>query len=139
MRIKDARQTFLGWWIRQILTGEEIRVFGEGNQLRDFNYIDDVVEALLLAAVNADGQTFNLGGDDRIPLGELASLLVELNGSGNYQRCPFPEDLKTIDIGDYYADYSLIRESLGWSPKIRLREGLVKTLQYYREHQKHYL
>lgn len=140
MRVKDARQTFLGWWIRQAIEGREILVFGDGRQVRDFSYVDDAVEALLLAACDdaANGQVFNLGGPDPINLRDLAELLVELNGSGSFRLVPFPPERKAIDIGDYYGDYRKIQARLGWQPKVPLREGLARTLEFYREHREHY-
>ncbi len=134
MRIKDARQTFLGWWIRQLLEGQTIEVYGDGSQLRDFNYVDDVVEALLLAGSceEAYGNVFNLGSEERISLRELAELLVKINGGGEYRIVPFPPERKVIDIGDYYAEYRKINRSLGWAPGVTLQEGLMRTLAYYR-------
>jgi UDP-glucose 4-epimerase len=140
MRVKDARQTFLGWWIRQLIEGQELQVFGDGRQIRDFNYVPDVVEAMLLAAANegANGQVFNLGGDEPVNLLNLAELLVELNGGGSCRIVPFPPDRVRIDIGDYYGDYRRIQGKLGWRPRVPLREGLAQTLAYYGEHQEHY-
>jgi nucleoside-diphosphate-sugar epimerase len=140
MRIKDARQTFLGIWIRKLIEGNPLIIFGDGKQIRDFNYVDDVVEALILAAVSddANGEIFNLGADDPITLIDTADLLVELNHAGTYQTIPFPEDRKTIDIGDYYGDYRKIRARLGWTPKVSLREGLQKTMEYYHHFHMHY-
>jgi UDP-glucose 4-epimerase len=140
MRVKDARQTFLGIWIKQLIADEPIQVFGDGAQIRDFNYVDDVVMALLVAAADpaAAGQIFNLGSDETINLRDLAALIVEINGAGRYEIVPFPSDRKSIDIGDYYADYRLIQGRLGWRPKIPLREGLVRTLAFYREEQEYY-
>ncbi len=140
MRVKDARQTFLGIWIRQLIDGELIQVFGDGMQIRDFNYVDDVAMALLVAAADpaADGQIFNLGSDETINLRELAALLVEINGAGRYEVVPFPPERKSIDIGDYYADYRLIQGRLGWRPKIALREGLARTLAFYCAEKEHY-
>ena len=141
MRIKDARQTFVGWWIRQILEGQTLQIFGDGLQVRDFNYIDDVIEALLLVAVNevANGQIYNLGSDDPINLLNLAKLMIEINEGGRYEIVPFPADRKSIDIGDFYGDYRKIRSKLNWRPKVELREGLSRTLAYYRQHREHYL
>ena len=135
MRVKDARQTFLGEWIRLALEGKTFEVWG-GAQLRDFNYIDDVVDALLLAAASPEtnGRIYNLGGAPPISLKDLAALLVEAAGRGSYALKPFPEDRKLIDIGDYYADSSRIRAALGWEPRVGLREGLEKTLAFFREH-----
>lgn len=132
MRIKDARQTFLGIWIKQLLEGKPFSVWG-GEQLRDFNHVDDVVDALLLAANDerAAGQIFNLGDSDIVSLRALADRLIEANGGGTYEIHAFPEERKCIDIGDYYADFSRFA-ALGWSPRVLMTEGLRNTLDYYR-------
>jgi UDP-glucose 4-epimerase len=136
MRVRDARQTFLGFWFRQILLGEELLVFGDGLQRRDFNYVDDVVRALLLAASReaAVGQIYNLGDTEVLSLLVLAELLVEVNGSGSYRTVPFPEDRKAIDIGDYYSDFEKIRTELGWTPAVGMADGLRRSLDFYREY-----
>lgn len=135
MRVKDARQTFLGIWIRRIIDGKGLEVFGDGRQVRDFNFVDDVVDALLLAAYSdeANGRVFNLGADDPISLQDLAALLVKINGGGEYSLVPFPPERKAIDIGEYYSDYRLFRAKVGWVPRVPLQEGLVRTLAYNRE------
>ncbi|MCZ6874423.1 MAG: GDP-mannose 4,6-dehydratase [bacterium] len=140
MRVKDARQTFLGVWLRLLVEGKPFEVW-EGHQLRDFTYIDDVVSAMLLAAgpKEANGRIYNLGGEEILSLKELADLLVQVNAGGEYNTRSFPEDRKRIDIGDYYSDFSLIREELGWQPQVSLREGLSRTLAFYREHLEHYV
>ncbi|MBW4590067.1 NAD-dependent epimerase/dehydratase family protein [Aetokthonos hydrillicola Thurmond2011] len=140
MRIKDTRQTFLGIWIRCLVEGKRFEVW-EGEQLRDFTYVDDALEALLIAAASpaAKGQIFNLGGDCVISLKDLGNLLIEVNGTGELLIRSFPSERKRIDIGDYYADYNLIHSELGWKPKVSLREGLATTLSFYREHIEHYL
>jgi len=139
MRVKDARQTFLGLWIRLLVEGRPFEVW-EGGQLRDFTYVEDAVDALLLAAgcEQANGRTLNLGGDCVISLKELAEMLVSVNGGGEFTVGSYPPDRKRIDIGDYYADFSRIRESLGWEPRIALRDGLARTLAYYRENLEQY-
>lgn len=136
MRVKDARQTFLGYWFRLILSGEELTVFGDGLQRRDFNYVDDAVRAFLQAAAaeGANNQIFNLGDDEVVNLLELAELLVDVNGGGSFRVVPFPADRKAIDIGDYFGDYAKIRQKLGWEPKVKLREGIARSLDFYRQH-----
>jgi UDP-glucose 4-epimerase len=136
MRVKDARQTFLGYWLKQLLNEEELLVFGDGSQRRDFTYVDDAVSAFLLvgARQEANGSVYNLGDRKPVSLLELAELLIELNGSGSYRVVPFPPDRKVIDIGDFYADFTRIEDELGWRPQTELREGLANTLEYYREH-----
>ncbi|MBT4370304.1 MAG: NAD-dependent epimerase/dehydratase family protein [Candidatus Marinimicrobia bacterium] len=140
MRVKDARQTFLGIWIRLLIEGRPIKVFGDGLQLRDFNYVDDCVEALLLAGASdqANGKVYNLGGSEVIGLKDLAKIMVNLCHGGSFELAPFPSERKAIDIGDYYSDFSLITKELGWTPKIDLKDGLELTLNYYREHFSHY-
>ena len=138
--MKHNRQGFAGWFIRQVIDSERIKIFGDGSQVRDFTYVDDVVEAILLAATNekADGDFFNLGSLEHISLLEFVKLLIELNGSGSYEIVPFPEDKKKIDIGSFYSDYSKIKNTLGWEPTIDLREGLSRTLEYYKKYKSYY-
>ena len=140
MRIKDARQTFVGLWLRQLLEANEIEVWG-GNQLRDLTYVDDVISALVMCAStsNTDGKVFNLGGDCVVSLRELAQLMVTLNGGGEISLREFPTERKRIDIGDYYGDYSLIRDCIGWRPLVSLTDGLKASLNYYRQHMPFYL
>jgi UDP-glucose 4-epimerase len=140
MRIKDARQTFLGVWLRDLIEGRPFEVWG-GEQLRDFNYVDDVVEALLLAvtAPGDKGRVFNLGGGERMNLKQLAELLIKVGGRGKYEIKEFPNDRKMIDIGDFYSDYSCARQTLGWEPKTQLSQGLAKTLAYFESNLSHYL
>jgi UDP-glucose 4-epimerase len=140
MRVCDARQTFLGLWFRIVLQGGELCVYGDGRQVRDFTYVDDAVDALLRVAVDeqANGQVYNLGGDEPINLLHLAQLLVRLAGSGSCRLVPWPADRKRIDIGDYYGDYRKIRSKLGWCPRVSLEEGLRRTLDYYRQYGEHY-
>jgi UDP-glucose 4-epimerase len=141
MRIRDARQTFIGWWIRQLLEGQTLHIFGDGLQVRDFNYVDDVIESMLMVAAHdvADGQIYNLGGDEPINLINLARLMIEVNGGGDFTLQPFPDDRKRIDIGDFYGDYRKIRSKLGWRPIVGLREGLTRTMDYFRANLEHYL
>ena len=140
MRIKDGRQTFLGMWIRNLIEQKPIVVFGDGKQLRDFNFVDDCVDALLIAGSSdeANGQAYNLGSNDKISLKDLAQLITNIGIEGQYQLAPFPPDRKMIDIGDYYADFSRIRAQLGWEPRIKLGEGLRLTVSYYEKYYSEY-
>jgi UDP-glucose 4-epimerase len=139
--IRHNRQGFIGWFIRQAVLGETIQLFGDGTQKRDFDYVDDVVDAFLRAGAMdvADGEVFNLGGDEPVSLLDLAQTLIEIAGHGAYVLSPFPPERKRIDIGDFYADTTKIRRALGWAPRVRLREGLERTIDYYRQHRDRYL
>lgn len=140
MRVKDARQTFLGVWFKNLIVGEPILVFGDGTQIRDFNYIDDVISALVLAAEcpQCYGKAINLGSNEIISLADLAEKIVA-NTGGTWTKVPFPPERKSIDIGDYYGDFSLATQLIGWKPSVRLDEGLSRTINYYNDHITHYL
>lgn len=140
MRIKDARQTFVGVWVRLALEGKPFEVWG-GQQLRDFTYVDDCVDAILLAAAHprANGRVYNLGGDSVVSLRELADLLTDLHPDVSYILREFPAERKKIDMGDYYSNDARIREELGWQTKTSLRDGLVKTLAYFKPRLNQYL
>ena len=136
MRVRDARQTFLGIWIRNLIQGKNIQVYGNGLQVRDFNFVSDVVDAILLSASStaSEGQVLNLGSKEVISLKALAEKLVALHGTGGYEVLPFPTERKAIDIGDYYSNFAKIQGLLGWSPKVSLDDGLALTLDYFVAH-----
>lgn len=139
MRVKDARQTFLGAWIRAVVDGERFEVWG-GEQKRDYTFVDDVVEAFLLAAATERcvGKAYNVGGFAPLTLLETASRLVAAAGEGSYVVCEFPADRKKIDIGDYYSDDSMFRTETGWAPTVDIDEALARTIEYYRRNMAHY-
>jgi len=141
MRIKDSRQTFLGVWIRNLLSQQPLLVFGDGQQLRDFNYVDDVVAALIAAANTPAcyGKAINLGSSEVVNLADLAAMLTALEPCASWSLTPFPPERKAIDIGDYYSDFSLAQDLLFWTPSVPLAEGLRRTVEYFREHLDAYL
>jgi len=141
MRIKDARQTFLGIWIKNLLENKPIVIYGDGSQLRDYNYIDDVVDAFLQVAGSDvwNGSIFNLGNSNPISLETTAKIMIEENNAGSYVFTPFPEDLKKIDIGDFYSDYSKIKINLGWNPEVSINAGFRETIDYFRNNYEYYV
>lgn len=140
MRIKDARQTFVGVWLRTIIEGRDFEIWG-GEQLRDFTYVEDAVDAFLLAAVTPGmaGKACNIGGHGPVSLRALAETLVAANGGGHFAIREFPSERKRIDIGDYYADDGMFRELTGWAPRIDLQTGLAQSLAFFRVHLAHYV
>jgi len=140
MRIKDARQTFLGIWIKNLLEEKPILIYGDGHQIRDYNYVDDVVEALLTVALKdlPAGTIFNLGDNHPKSLKETADLMIEINRKGSYQLVPFPEKLKHIDIGDFYSNFSKIQNETGWFPRTSIYDGLNSTISYFRQNLEKY-
>jgi len=139
--IKHNRQGFIGWFVRQVVEGNKIQIYGDGGQKRDLNYIDDVCEALLLAGADekADGQIYNLGSAEIVSLKDLAALLIEITGRGNFELIPWPEEKKKIDIGDYYGDFSKIKKELAWEPRTPLKDGLKATVDYYKKYLDKYI
>ena len=134
MDLKSDKKGFVGIFIRKALCGEQITIFGTGDQRRDFNYIDDVVDALLIGGERNDieGEVYNLGHPEPRSLNEVVEILSR-NVEFSYERVPFPEAAKAIDIGDYFGDFSKFQKATGWTPQVDLEQGLEKTLAYYQE------
>jgi UDP-glucose 4-epimerase len=140
MQMRHPRQGFVAWFVRLAVEGREIELFGGGESLRDFNEVEDVVDAFLLCgrADKAVGQVFNLGHPEPVTVRQFAELLLDIAGGGSLQDRPFPADRGRIDIGSVFADYGKIRERLGWEPRVSLREGLTRMVAYYRRNREHY-
>jgi len=140
MLMKHSRQGFVACFMRQAMDGERITIYGDGKQFRDFNYVDDVTDALLRAAASekTDGEIYNLGSEEQVTLLDFAKLLIRTCGKGSYRLVPFPSERKKIDIGSYRGNYQKIKETLMWEPRVTLENGLRKTIEFYRAHKAHY-
>lgn len=139
--MKHGRQGFITTFIRRALEGEDLQVFGDGSQLRDFTYVDDAVDAFLRTALvpEAFGEALNVGGQEPVSLLEVAQLAQELAGAGGkVHAAPWPPDREKIDIGSIYVSHARLEELTGWEPRVSLRDGLADTLAFYREHGEHY-
>jgi UDP-glucose 4-epimerase len=134
--IRHNRQGFIGWFIRLAIEGREIEIYGDGSQLRDFVYVDDAADAFLRAGATdaCNGEVFNVGGAEPISHRDLVHLLLEVAGTGRVRFVEWPADKKRIDIGSFYSDSSRLRRTVGWEPAVPLREGLARTVAYYRAH-----
>jgi UDP-glucose 4-epimerase len=132
--IKHDRQGFIGWFIRLAIEDGEIQVFGDGSQLRDFVYVDDAADAFLRAGAcdACDGGVFNVGGQEPVSHRDLVALLIEVAGSGRVRYVDWPPEKKRIDIGSFYSDSSKFRNLTGWTPPVTLRDGLKRTIDFYR-------
>ncbi len=141
LRIRDARQTFLGIWIRCVLEGLPFEVWG-GAQLRDMTYVDDVTEAFLLAASTPEcyGKVYNLGGSPPASLLEIADLTVRAAGAGaSFTTREFPSDRAAIDIGSYHANDAAFRAATNWTASVSLEDGISRSLDWYRSRLAAYL
>ena len=139
--IRHNRQGFIGWFIRLAIEGRTIQIFGDGSQIRDFVFVDDASEAFLKAGASdaCNGDVFNVGGDEPISHRDLAHLLIDVAGSGSVEFVEWPPEKKAIDIGSFYSDSQKFRSAVGWQPRVGLREGLERTVAYYRDHFSHYV
>lgn len=138
--IRHARQGVIAWFLNRALTGQALCLFGGGKQIRDFNYVDDIVEGLLLVSQNPHcyGEVYNLSGE-RSDLFSLARRLVSLTGKGIVEDAEFPPELRKIDIGDYYGSSAKLASATGWAPNIPLEEGLRRTVRYFENYLPNYL
>lgn len=134
-------QGFFSTYLRKALTGQTLEIFGDGRQLRDPVYVDDVVEAMLrvAAAGHLPSRSYNVGGPEALSMAEIAVAVSHAAGSPDPVFREFPEERKGIDIGSYYTDSTLLREHFDWRPATRFSEGVARTLAYCREHLSHYL
>lgn len=139
--VKHNRQGFIGWFVRLAVEDGEIQVFGDGSQLRDFVYVDDAADAFLRAGASdvCNGEVFNVGGSEPIAHRDLVALLLDVAGTGRVRFVDWPAEKKAIDIGSFYADSSKFASATGWRPAVDLRDGLTRTVAYYREHLARYL
>ena len=139
--IKHNRQGFIGWFIRLAIQDREIQIFGDGSQLRDFVYVDDAADAFLRAGATGacDGEVYNVGGDEAISHRDLVAVLLETAGTGSVRYVEWPPDKKRIDIGSFYSDSTRFRQTVGWRPRVGMREGFARTIAFYREHLAHYV
>jgi UDP-glucose 4-epimerase len=139
--LRHNRQGFIAWFIRLAMEDREIQIYGDGEQLRDFVFVDDAADAFLRAGATAaaNGQVFNVGGAEPITHRRLVELLIDVAGAGRYRLVDWPPEKKAIDIGSFYADSSLIARTLGWRPVTALGDGLTRTIEYYRAHLDHYV
>lgn len=138
-QMKHSRQGIINWFVRLILENRKVEIFGDGQQVRDANYVDDVVRAFLLAAADdcTNGEVYNLGGFHSTLI-DIVSMLVEMTGQGSYELVSYPPSMQPIEVGNYVADWQKINNALGWKPEVSLEEGLKKTVEFYSLHKNKY-
>ncbi|HEX7793271.1 MAG TPA: NAD-dependent epimerase/dehydratase family protein [Vicinamibacterales bacterium] len=134
--IRHNRQGFIGWFIRLAIEGKTIQIYGDGQQRRDFVFVDDAADAFLRAGATdaCNGEAFNVGGEHPITHRDLTALLLDVAGSGRVEYIEWPQEKKVIDIGDFYADSTKFTKATGWTPTVKLGDGLRRTVTFYRQH-----
>lgn len=138
-QMRHAKQGVLNWFLRLLIEGKKVVLFGDGLQIRDLNYVDEAVDALMLAALSKKvwGEAYNLGGHP-ITLLEFVEKAIKVHGGGKFEIRKFPSERKTIEIGNYVADIKKIKNDLGWSPSTSIEDGIVSTFNYYNKFKKKY-
>jgi UDP-glucose 4-epimerase len=138
-QLNNPRFGITTYFLGRILKGEEITIYGDGMFIRDYNYVENVVDALLLSAqnANANGQTFCLGTNRRIYFIDMVKEVIKatkevFGKEGSFRLVEFPKEHQKIDVGDTLVDYSKIKEKIGWEPKISFEEGIRKTICFYK-------
>lgn len=141
-QIKHDDYGLVNWWIRQALLNEQIIINGDGLQTRDFNYIKDVVDAMILVAQSdkTNGEIFMLGSGKETSIRKLIELILKTTDSKmEIKSQPWPKDRKSIEIGNFLVDFSKIKNTLGWRPRTDLEEGIRLTVEFYKKRLKEYL
>jgi UDP-glucose 4-epimerase len=141
MALNIPCQGFLSNFMRRLLLGQTVEIYGDGNQLRDPIYVDDAVDAFLRAGAieHPPSRIYNVGGPEALSLSEVARAAVAAAGAPDPVYRPFPEHQKKIDIGSYYTDTTRIRTDMGWVPSVRFDDGIRRTIEYYRRELSRYL
>jgi len=138
-QMQHPRYGVLNWFIRLALENKEISIFGSGDQIRDYSFVDDITKAFLLVGEKkeTEGEAYNVGSGSPIKFREMAGEVIKLAGGGKIKTVPWPEGYKNIEVGDYKVNVSKLR-ALGWKPEVNFEEGLKKTVEFYRKYREHY-
>ncbi|MBI2134229.1 SDR family NAD(P)-dependent oxidoreductase [Candidatus Woesearchaeota archaeon] len=140
-QVKTGDYAIVNWFVKRAILGEPLVVFGDGLQTRDYIYVDDIADAMVMAAVSegSRGQVFMLGSGVETRFIDVVKLIVKLVGKGDIVRKPWPPERKAIEVGKFLVSTSKIRKMIGWKPKTGLEEGLGKTVEFYRARLNEYL
>jgi UDP-glucose 4-epimerase len=139
-QMKSNKYGVINWFVRQAIDNEEISLYGDGSLIRDALYVDDCVEAIMLLAQHSTsyGVIFNVGDDQPINFKEIVSTIVEEAKTGSYKFTPFSAERALQEPGDFYSDITRINKEIGWRPKHNFREGIIKTIEYYKHYKNFY-
>ena len=140
-QVKHPGYCIVNWFVRQSLEGKDINIFGDGSQVRDYIFIDDLTNAFLIAGVhpNAKGRIYNVGSGIPMRFADMAKQVMEFSNGGQVKHVPWPENYENVETGNFYADITRIHSELGWTPKTSFEEGLKKTVDFYRANLARYI
>jgi len=140
-QIKHNKYSLIGWFIRQAMEGKTIQIFGEGTQLRDYIYVDDIVNAMLKCtkADDAIGETINIGSGKSTRFCDMVKTVIDCVKNGNIEFVPWPDNYEKVETGDIAVDVSKLKKITSWQPAISLGEGVIRTFEYYKIHLNKYV
>jgi len=129
------------YFVRMAIEGKEIAIYEPGTQLRDYNYVEDSIDAMILCSQSkkAFGEVFMLGSGKPIKFIDMVKSIVEATGTGSCKLVPWPKERKAIEKGDYFASFEKIKNTLGWIPKTTFSKGLKKTVEFYKKRLNEYI
>ena len=139
-QMKHSKYGIVNWFIRQALDGKELTIFGDGRQGRDYIFVEDLAEAMvaLVLAPGTSGQVYNLGSATITPFIEMAHLVAEAVPGTVVKQVEWPADRYFVETGDYVSDLGKITKAIDWRPKTSIKEGINKTVDYYRKYRDKY-
>ena len=139
-QMKHSKYSILNYFIRQAMENSTINIFGGGKQIRDYIYVEDLIDAFILASISdhANGETYNIGSGTGTSFIDMVKTIVNVVDKGKIKHIPWPDDYLNVETGDYITDISKISLGLGWKPRIELRKGIEKTFNYYKKYLKFY-
>ena len=140
-QIKNPGYCIVNWFIGQALKKKPISIYGEGNQLRDYIYIDDLINAFLISGVHPNPKTkvYNVGSGVGTKFIDMVNTIVNIVGKGKIKHVEWPKNYENVETGDFYADISRIKNELNWKPSTSLESGLEKTIEFYRKNLDKYI
>jgi nucleoside-diphosphate-sugar epimerase len=139
-QMKHSKYGILNWFIRLALEGKPLTIFGDGLQRRDYIFNEDLAEAAVCLALTPGvaGQVYNLGSGMGTPFIEMAQLVAEAVPGTEVHKVEWPTDRYFVETGDYIGDITKITNVSPWQPKTSIREGIARTVDFYRQHRQEY-
>jgi UDP-glucose 4-epimerase len=139
-QMKHNKYSMVNWFIRQAMEGNTIKIFGDGQQLRDYIYVDDLADAFIAAAANSQchGEVFNIGSGVGTKFKDMVEIIISTVGRGASEHVPWPANYINVETGDYITDIGKLSKALDWKPKTDLSTGIRETYAFYQKYRQHY-
>lgn len=140
-QVKHSKYSLVGWFIRQAMEDKVIKIYGEGLQLRDYIFVDDIVDAMIKCGETekAIGEIINIGTGTSSKFSDMVHSVVKCVKSGKVEYIPWPENYERVETGDINVDISKLQKLTAWKPKVTLEEGIKLTYEYYKKHISNYI